>query len=113
MFQVRVTGGAGKIAEEGLGAFWDGGGEWGGTFGGWSAGGTRFRYVNLAGVIVVAVGLWLVDLVKGGCGEWKFDEPYLCVRIDVLSVMLGEKSVEYPKRFFARDYAGNRLEFSL
>jgi hypothetical protein len=27
--------------------------------------------------------------------------------------LLGEKSVEYPKRFFARDYAGNRLEFSL
>ncbi|KAF4281783.1 hypothetical protein KXW98_001648 [Aspergillus fumigatus] len=25
----------------------------------------------------------------------------------------GEKGVEYPTRFFARDYAGNRLEFSL
>ncbi|KAN0096614.1 hypothetical protein V8E51_015419 [Hyaloscypha variabilis] len=25
----------------------------------------------------------------------------------------GEQSFEYPKRFFARDYAGNRLEFSL
>ncbi|KAH8593916.1 hypothetical protein B0O99DRAFT_514842 [Bisporella sp. PMI_857] len=25
----------------------------------------------------------------------------------------GAKGVEYPKRFFARDYAGNRLEFSL
>ena len=24
----------------------------------------------------------------------------------------GAKGVEYPKRFFARDYAGNRLEFS-
>jgi hypothetical protein len=38
-----------------------------------------------------------------------------CVRIDVLSKCgyIGEKSVEYPKRFFARDYAGNRLEFSL
>lgn len=29
---------------------------------------------------------------------------------DLLS---GAKGVEYPKRFFARDYAGNRLEFSL
>ena len=26
---------------------------------------------------------------------------------------LGAKGVEYPKRFFARDYAGNGLEFSL
>ncbi|KAI8951752.1 hypothetical protein F4801DRAFT_543281 [Xylaria longipes] len=25
----------------------------------------------------------------------------------------GEKGVEYPQRFFARDYAGNRLEFTL
>jgi hypothetical protein len=25
----------------------------------------------------------------------------------------GAKGVEYPKRFFARDYANNRLEFSL
>ncbi|ETN39247.1 uncharacterized protein HMPREF1541_05470 [Cyphellophora europaea CBS 101466] len=25
----------------------------------------------------------------------------------------GSKGVEYPTRFFARDYAGNRLEFSL
>ncbi|KAH8811193.1 Glyoxalase/Bleomycin resistance protein/Dihydroxybiphenyl dioxygenase [Xylogone sp. PMI_703] len=25
----------------------------------------------------------------------------------------GAKGVEYPKRFFARDYAGNRLEFSV
>jgi len=25
----------------------------------------------------------------------------------------GAKGVEYPNRFFARDYAGNRLEFSL
>ncbi|KAI9924276.1 hypothetical protein ASPWEDRAFT_42707 [Aspergillus wentii DTO 134E9] len=25
----------------------------------------------------------------------------------------GEKGVEFPSRFFARDYAGNRLEFSL
>ncbi|TVY81229.1 hypothetical protein LSUE1_G004544 [Lachnellula suecica] len=25
----------------------------------------------------------------------------------------GAKGVEYPKRFFARDFAGNRLEFSL
>lgn len=28
-------------------------------------------------------------------------------------VGLGSKGVEYPVRFFARDYAGNRLEFSL
>lgn len=25
----------------------------------------------------------------------------------------GAKGIEYPKRFFARDYAGNRLEFSI
>jgi hypothetical protein len=29
------------------------------------------------------------------------------------NMYLGAKGVEYPKRFFARDYAGNRLEFSL
>lgn len=28
-------------------------------------------------------------------------------------VSTGAKGVEYPTRFFARDYAGNRLEFSL
>ena len=28
-------------------------------------------------------------------------------------VLLGAKGVEYPQRFFARDFAGNRLEFSL
>ena len=27
--------------------------------------------------------------------------------------IVGAKGVEYPSRFFARDYAGNRLEFSL
>ena len=26
---------------------------------------------------------------------------------------VGAKGVEYPQRFFARDFAGNRLEFSL
>ena len=25
----------------------------------------------------------------------------------------GDQGAEYPQRFFARDYAGNRLEFSL
>ncbi|CAL3969067.1 unnamed protein product [Diplocarpon coronariae] len=36
-------------------------------------------------------------------------------RIKLLSpdCKLGSKGVEYPTRFFARDYAGNRLEFSL
>jgi hypothetical protein len=28
-------------------------------------------------------------------------------------LMAGAQGVEYPSRFFARDYAGNRLEFSL
>lgn len=27
--------------------------------------------------------------------------------------LTGAKGVEYPTRFFARDYAGNRLEFTL
>ncbi len=37
--------------------------------------------------------------------------PWLIVaqRVDCA----GAKGVEYPERFFARDYAGNRLEFSL
>jgi hypothetical protein len=26
---------------------------------------------------------------------------------------VGAKGVEYPQRFFVRDFAGNRLEFSL
>ena len=30
-----------------------------------------------------------------------------------LCLLSGDQGVEYPKRFFARDYAGNRLEFSL
>lgn len=29
------------------------------------------------------------------------------------NAVVGHQGVEYPKRFFARDYAGNRLEFSL
>ena len=32
---------------------------------------------------------------------------------DSLLVAVGAKGVEYPQRFFARDFAGNRLEFSL
>jgi hypothetical protein len=36
-----------------------------------------------------------------------------CVNECAEECHLGEKSAEYPKRFFARDYAGNRLEFSL
>ena len=28
-------------------------------------------------------------------------------------MIIGAKGVEYPTRFFARDYAGNRLEFSV
>jgi hypothetical protein len=39
---------------------------------------------------------------------------YTCVnRCAKECCLLGEKSFEYPKRFFASDYAGNRLEFSL
>lgn len=30
-----------------------------------------------------------------------------------LILLSGDKGIEYPKRFFARDFAGNRLEFSL
>jgi hypothetical protein len=30
-----------------------------------------------------------------------------------LCLLSGDQGIEYPKRFFARDYAGNRLEFSL
>lgn len=30
-----------------------------------------------------------------------------------INVLTGAKGVEYPTRFFARDFAGNRLEFSL
>ncbi|KAH6652857.1 hypothetical protein BKA67DRAFT_536569 [Truncatella angustata] len=32
---------------------------------------------------------------------------------DALGETSGPKTVEYPTRFFARDYAGNRLEFSV
>jgi hypothetical protein len=31
----------------------------------------------------------------------------------ITDIWAGAKGVEYPTRFFARDYAGNRLEFSL
>ena len=33
-------------------------------------------------------------------------------RLTIIS-LLGSQGVEYPERFFARDYAGNRLEFSI
>lgn len=35
---------------------------------------------------------------------------------DVLTLSVldtGDQSAEFPQRFFARDFAGNRLEFSL
>ncbi|GAB7362851.1 hypothetical protein MBLNU230_g3154t1 [Neophaeotheca triangularis] len=35
------------------------------------------------------------------------------VEADAVGVSSGSAGVEYPKRFFARDYAGNRLEFSV
>jgi hypothetical protein len=44
-------------------------------------------------------------------GEWGLGCEREMANEDVLK--LGAKGVEYPKRFFARDYAGNRLEFSL
>ena len=31
----------------------------------------------------------------------------------LMELYVGDQGVEYPKRFFARDFAGNRLEFSL
>ena len=31
----------------------------------------------------------------------------------MLMVAVGDQGAEYPQRFFARDYAGNRLEFSI
>jgi len=45
-------------------------------------------------------------LVKGGTGApMEADEPG--------QENSGAKGEEYPQRFFARDYAGNRLEFTL
>ncbi|KAM0808827.1 hypothetical protein AB5N19_09170 [Seiridium cardinale] len=38
------------------------------------------------------------------------DAPMAC---DAMGETSGEKTAEYPTRFFARDYSGNRLEFSL
>lgn len=38
------------------------------------------------------------------------DAPMEC---DALGETSGPRTVEYPTRFFARDYSGNRLEFSL
>lgn len=36
------------------------------------------------------------------------------LRVETLLMLVtGAKGVEYPERFFARDYANNRLEFSL
>jgi hypothetical protein len=44
-----------------------------------------------------------------------FIEGWSGLLADVLWLIfvLGAKGVEYPQRFFARDFAGNRLEFSL
>jgi catechol 2,3-dioxygenase-like lactoylglutathione lyase family enzyme len=45
-------------------------------------------------------------LVRGGVGApMEADEPG--------KESSGEQGKEYPERFFARDYAGNRLEFTL
>jgi catechol 2,3-dioxygenase-like lactoylglutathione lyase family enzyme len=38
------------------------------------------------------------------------DAPMAC---DAVGTSSGAQGVEYPTRFFARDFAGNRLEFSL
>lgn len=54
-------------------------------------------------------------------GECDFDFEFLMLMGMVMGedrkcanyLCLGAKGVEYPTRFFARDYAGNRLEFSL
>ena len=37
----------------------------------------------------------------------------LCADGEYADAATGSQGAEYPKRFFARDYAGNRLEFSL
>jgi len=34
-------------------------------------------------------------------------------KTQLLTLRLGAKGIEYTERFFARDYAGNRLEFTV
>ena len=45
--------------------------------------------------------------------EWLFGGLKGALADQGCFVLLGAKGVEYPQRFFARDFAGNRLEFSL
>jgi hypothetical protein len=65
----------------------------------------RWRLISLGRKPVVSLDYLYCTSLKGWSG--------LLADALWLIFVLGAKGVEYPQRFFARDFAGNRLEFSL
>ena len=87
---------------------------WGGRSGSISRGRTRLargRRTSRVSRTVVCLYFILIGFsVEVDYNGWDLGWSGCCWLIPRCS---GAKGVEYPQRFFARDYAGNRLEFSL
>lgn len=70
-------------------------------------------------LIVVSYSRTIINLTKSNQGiegdiSWRDEGEVIGICPDIwLMLRIGAKGIEYPKRFFARDYAGNRLEFSI
>ncbi|EHY56499.1 hypothetical protein HRR83_002416 [Exophiala dermatitidis] len=64
-----------------------------------------FRLASPEALLQLRQRIWDHFVRGGAAAPREADEPG--------SENSGAKGVEYPQRFFARDYAGNRLEFSL
>lgn len=55
----------------------------------------------------------LLELQRRVHEHWRRGGPDAPSQADPPGESSGEKAPEYPQRFFARDYAGNRLEFTV
>lgn len=55
----------------------------------------------------------LLELQRRVHAHWERGGPDAPMQADPPGESSGEKAPEYPQRFFARDYAGNRLEFTV
>ncbi|WPG98131.1 Glyoxalase/Bleomycin resistance protein/Dihydroxybiphenyl dioxygenase [Acrodontium crateriforme] len=64
-----------------------------------------FRVESLEALVLLRRRIWEHFLRGGDAAPLEADDPG--------KEASGAKGVEYPQRFFARDYAGNRLEFTL
>ncbi|OAA66981.1 glyoxalase family protein [Niveomyces insectorum RCEF 264] len=64
-----------------------------------------FRVANQEALLTLQKRIWAHRQAGTAGAPQECDEPG--------GESSGSKGVEYPRRFFARDYGGNRLEFSL